>query len=261
MTNTPTEEREAPATDDATPVTAAAGAPVAADAEPTPFWQRPYVERYLVPLVLPVAVVVGLVAYILNISRLFLSGHGHIPIGVGSAILLLILIGATMLAAVSPRLKHSSSTLVPVGFIVLIMASGWLVLGHSQPEATGPTTLPDTLKTTQTLKVTAAPASKFAFAPNALTAKTGLATIDVNVGAPGHNFSFHQPETLFEPLDLAGSEDKGVAFFPKAGTYTFFCAVPGHEAQGMKGTVTVTGPTVTLDQALKAAGNPAGAAG
>ena len=38
------------------------------------------------PLVLPIAVIVGLVAYVLNISRLFLSAHGHIPIFVGSFI-------------------------------------------------------------------------------------------------------------------------------------------------------------------------------
>jgi plastocyanin len=262
MTNTPTEEREVVA-EESTPVPASAGAPAAAEAEPIPFWNRPYVERFLVPLVLPIAVIVGLVAYVLNISRLFLSGHGHIPVMVGSAILAMILLGATLLSAASPRLRQSAITLVCAGFILAIMSGGWLVLGHSQPEKTGPTTLPATLKTTQTLKVTAAPGSNFSFAPNTLTAKTGLATFDVTAGAPGHNFSLHDPTTLFTPLELGagGTVTKGVAFFAKAGEYAFFCNVPGHEAQGMKGTITVTGPTMTLAAAVKASGNPASAAG
>ena len=44
-----------------------------------------YVERYLVPLCSRCVVVVILV-YVLNISRLFLSAHGHIPVIVGSVI-------------------------------------------------------------------------------------------------------------------------------------------------------------------------------
>lgn len=261
MTNTPTDERDVMAGDDpATPVPAAPAVAAPAD-EPIPFWQRPYVERYLVPLVIPVAVIVGLVAYILNISRLFLSGHGHIPVIVGSVITLLILLGATLLSAASPRLRQSAITLVSAGFILSIMSGGWLVLGHSQPEKTGPATLPATLKTKQTLHVTAAPGGNLKFAPNELTAKTGLATIDVSVAAQGHNFSLHDATTLFAPLDLAGSKDDGVAFFPQAGTYTYFCDVPGHEAAGMHGTITVTGPPMTLTQALTADGNAATAAG
>ena len=73
----------------------------------------------------------------------------------------------------------------------------------------------------------------------------------------------HDPTTLFASLSLnaGGTVDSGVAFFAKPGTYTFFCAIPGHEAAGMKGTITVTGPPMTLAEALKAAGNPASAAG
>jgi plastocyanin len=226
----------------------------------TPFWHRPYVERYLTPLVLPVAVVVGLVAYIINISRIFLSGHGHIPIFVGSAITLMILVGATLLSAGADRLRSSAITLVSAAFIFAIFSAGWLVLGSSQPEKTGPTTLPATLKVKQPgIKVTAAPGGALRFAPNALKATTGLAEFDVNVAAAGHTFSLEDSSTLFESLSLnaAGATDKGVAFFAKPGNYTFFCAIPGHEAAGMKGTITVTGPPMTLAAALTASGNPA----
>jgi plastocyanin len=259
MTNTPTEEREAAVAETPAPSAAATPAPV----EKAPFWQRPYVERYLTPIVLPVAVIVGLVAYILNISRLFLSGHGHIPIFVGSAITIMILVGAALLSAGAQRLRGSAITLVTAAFVFSIMSGGWLVLGHSQPEKTGPTSLPATLKTSQTLAVTAAPGGALKFAPSSLTAKTGLAKINVLVAGAGHTFNLEDATTLWASLNLnaAGTTDSGVAFFPKAGSYTYFCAIPGHEAAGMKGTITVTGPAMTLADALKASGNPASAAG
>jgi plastocyanin len=262
MTDTPTETVEpAPADEAPTPVRAPSAAPVAA--EPVPFWQRPLVERFLVPLVLPIAVVVGLVAYVLNISRLFLSGHGHIPVIVGSIITVMILIGATLLSAAAPRLRPSAITLISAAFIFSIMSGGWLVLGHSQPEKTGPTTLACTLKAKQILKVTAAPGSQLKFAPNSLNAKTGLATIDVTVAGAGHTFTMQDPSTLWESqsLDAAGTTKSCVAFFPAPGDYTFFCAIPGHEAAGMKGVIHVTGAPTTLTAALTADGNPATAAG
>ena len=262
-TDEPEMPEEGAAEQDALLPAARDGEAVTPAGEPVPFWQRPLVERFLVPLVLPILVVVGLVAYILNISRIFLAGHGHIPVIVGSIITAMILIGATLLSAASPRLRQSAITLVSAAFILSIMSSGWLVLGHSQPEKTGPASLPATLKTKQTLAVTAAPGGRFAFAPNQLKAKTGLAKIDVSVASPGHTFTMQDSATLSQSLslDAAGSKKDGVALFPHAGSYVFFCAIPGHEAQGMKGTITVTGPTVTLTEALTAAGNPPTAAG
>lgn len=262
MTNTPTDEHDTETTAEAeaaTPVVAQSAPVVTAEPEPVPFWQRRYVERYLVPLLMPIAVVIGLVAYILNISRLFLAGHGHISIFVGSAILILILVGAAFLSAESGRLNRSAITLVGGAFILAIMSGGWLVLGHSQPEATGPTSLPSTLKTVQPdIKVTAAIGGKLAFTPDVLKAKTGLVKIDVSVAGAGHTFNFHDPTTLWTSLALntAGTTDSGIAYFAKAGSYAFFCAIPGHEAAGMKGTITVTGPPMTLAEAVAAGKNP-----
>jgi plastocyanin len=269
MTDTPTsvtDEPQAAAEGDATPVPADSGAGAPAPvAEPkrTPFYQRPLVEKFLVPLVLPIVLVVALVSYILNLSRVFLSAHGHIPIFIGTAILLVILIGAALLSYESPRMRQSAITLMFGGFVLVIISSGWLVLGHSQPEKTGPTSLPSTLKTSQTISVTAAPGGQLKFTPETLHAKTGLATIDVTVAGSGHTFTLQDPNTFFQSLSLnaAGTKVSGVAFFPTAGSYTFFCAIPGHEAAGMKGQIIVSGGTTSLDAALKAAGNPPGAAG
>jgi len=257
MTNTTTDTPEA-GSDEVARTPDTVPAPPAA---PTPFWQRPLVERYLVPLFLPIFVVVGLVAYVLNISRIFLSAHGHNSIIAGTVITVLILLGATLLSA-APRLRTSGLTLVGAAFVLAIMGSGWLVLGHAQPEKTGPVSLPATLKVTQTLPtITAAPGSNLVFSPNTVTAKTGLAKINVAIATSGHTFNIHEADTLFPGfnLDQAGTTKSGIAFFPAPGTYNYFCAVPGHEAAGMHGTITVTGPAMTLAQALTAAGNPANA--
>jgi uncharacterized cupredoxin-like copper-binding protein len=40
----------------------------------------------------------------------------------------------------------------------------------------------------------------------------------------------------------AGSERRTTVTFPAVGTLTFICHLPGHEAYGMVGTVTVTSP-------------------
>jgi plastocyanin len=228
-----------------------------AQPEPVKFWHRPHVEQFLVPLVLPIAVIFAVVVYVLNISRLFLSAHGNLPIVIGTVILLTILVGATMLSS-GPHLKTPSVVLLTSIFLLAIAFSGWISLGHSEPENTGPTALPPELKTSQTIKITAAPGGALTFAPDALSnVKTGLVTFDITWAAPGHTFGFHETDTLFGELKDPGSgTSKGVAFFPSAGTYNFYCAIPGHEAAGMKGTVTVTGPTMTLEQAATAAGNP-----
>ena len=47
-------------------------------------------------------------------------------------------------------------------------------------------------------------------------------------------------------MNTAGEKLQARIFFGADGAYTFFCAVPGHEAAGMKGIVTVTGPPMTL---------------
>ncbi len=255
-TTTDEPEQPEPAGVEATP-----GAEVEAPqtaTERVPFWQRPYVERYLVPLVLPLAAVLMILVYVLNVSRLFLSAHGHLPVIIGTVVLLTILGGAGVVSSSSPRAKRSSLIMVTAAFLILITTSGWISLGHSEEKATGPTTLPATLNVPpkNTFKVTALPSLKFQ--PADINATTGLAKFDVVIAAAGHTFGFHEANTLFGELTLnnQGQTVPGVAFFPAPGDYNYFCSIPGHEAAGMKGVVHVTGPTVTLAQAVQQAGNP-----
>jgi plastocyanin len=250
---TTTDQPEQPADVEAPPASEVeAQAPAA---EPIPFWQRPYVERYLVPLVLPVVVVVGVLVYVLNVSRLFLSAHGHIPVIIGTVITVLILLGSAVLAS-APRMRQVSRILVTGGFLLALSFAGWISLGHSEDHNAEASTLPPTLKAKQVEKVTAGPGT--VFTPSSLNAKTGLARFDINF-AGAHTFAFHETTTLFPELKAGGSGGAGtsaVAYFGAPGDYNFFCSIPGHEAAGMKGIVHVTGPAIPLDKAIIAAGNP-----
>jgi plastocyanin len=261
MTDTPVEEAEA--TGDAETAETAEVEPTSGDVaapaaeEKAPFWHRPLVERFLVPLVLPLVVVVGIVVYVLNVSRMFLSAHGHIPVIVGTVITFAILLGAAWLSAI-PRLRPTSVVLLTAGFLFVMMIGGWITLGASESDEEELQTLPTDLKTTQEQAIVGAPGGAFAFDPSDIEASTGLATFNVDFAAPGHNFTWRDAETLMAPLEGTG-ETSGVAFFGDAGEYEFFCSVPGHDAAGMHGVATIEGDTVTLDQALADAGNEPGA--
>lgn len=220
--------------------------------EPVPFWQRPNVERYLFPLVLPIVVVVGLVVYVLNLSRVFLSAHGHISVVVGSVITVVILLGATVLSN-AKRLRSSSIALMTTLFVLVIFTSGWLVLGHSQEKGGGTTPLTAAGPAPGgKLAITAAPGGQFKFAPAALTVKTGIYSITLTDGAVGqHTLDFDNPATLWAGLQVGTQGEKATSriYFGAPGDYTYFCAIPGHRAAGMQGVIHVTGPPLTPAQA------------
>lgn len=234
-------------TDDSTDVE-----PAAVPAQPVAFWQRPNVERYLLPLVLPIVVVLGLVVYVLNLSRVFLSAHGHIAVAVGTVVTVTILVGATVLAN-SKRLRSSSIALMTAIFALIVFSSGWLVLGHSQEKGGGNTPLVAAGPAPAgKLAITAAPGGQFKFAPATLTVKTGIYAITLTDGAVGqHTLDFDDPTTLWAGVVVNNQGEKVTSriFFGAPGAYTFFCAIPGHRTSGMQGTITVTGPPMTLAQA------------
>jgi plastocyanin len=223
------------------------------ESEPVRFWQRPYVERYLIPLVLPILVVGGVVMFILNISRIFLSTHGNVDVVVGTVILLTILIGASLLAA-SPKMRTASLALITGGFVVAVMLFGWLALGTAEPEGEAGTTLPADGPAAYALGFASSNALKFV--PEAATGQTGIANITLTNEGGEHTLHLEDGKTLFEQLGVqaAGDTDAGRAFFGEAGDYVFYCTVPGHREAGMEGVITITGETVTLDQAEAAAG-------
>lgn len=78
-----------------------------------------------------------------------------------------------------------------------------------------------------------------AFNPSTLTipADTDVTFHIVNNGAAVHNFMIDDPE-IFSG-DLSGGQSVDLTVNLPAGTYKFYCTIPGHEAAGMVGQLTV----------------------
>jgi plastocyanin len=80
----------------------------------------------------------------------------------------------------------------------------------------------------------------FKFDPPTLTAKVGQ-TVNVtldNQGVLDHNFVIQELAVSLGPVP--GGQTHSGSFTPSAaGTYTYYCDVPGHREAGMEGTLTV----------------------
>jgi plastocyanin len=93
----------------------------------------------------------------------------------------------------------------------------------------------------QTLTLAANPEGQLKFDKTSLTAKAGSVSIDFTNMAPlAHNVTVASPSgsVLGEGPTFQGGS-KTLALKLTAGTYKFYCSVPGHRAAGMEGTLTV----------------------
>lgn len=82
-------------------------------------------------------------------------------------------------------------------------------------------------------------AAEFSFTPNALTAPADTeVTVNLtNGGTIEHDITID--EAGLKVLASAGQSASG-SFTLAAGSYTFYCSVPGHREAGMEGTLTVS---------------------
>ncbi len=83
-------------------------------------------------------------------------------------------------------------------------------------------------------------ATEFAFTPNTLTVQHGQpVTIQLkNAGTTAHDIT--STDLNFQSAVVQPGDSTTVSFTPQQpGTYTFFCNIDGHRANGMVGTITV----------------------
>jgi plastocyanin len=91
-----------------------------------------------------------------------------------------------------------------------------------------------------TLALAADPSGALKFDKTALDAPAGAVTIDMTNAAPvAHDISLRGPGVNEQGKQVSGGGKSNVQADLKAGSYEFYCSVPGHEQAGMKGTLTV----------------------
>jgi plastocyanin len=91
-----------------------------------------------------------------------------------------------------------------------------------------------------TLELAADPGGAFAFDKKTLEAPAGTITIHLtNDASIPHDIGV-KGNGVEEVSDTVTEGDISLTVELEPGTYTFYCSVPGHEAGGMKGTLTVS---------------------
>lgn len=127
--------------------------------------------------------------------------------------------------------------------LVAIAAVGIAACGSSSDDSTSADTSASTTPAStggggETLKVTADPSGSLAWSPTTLSAKAGQVTVELeNASSTPHNIEI-DGETE-ESDTITGGDTATVTADLKAGTYTYYCDIPGHREAGMEGTITV----------------------
>jgi plastocyanin len=117
------------------------------------------------------------------------------------------------------------------------------------PQSTTPSTAAATSPKTapaggaaQVVKLSADPSGALKFTTTTLQAKAGRVTLDMSNPSPvPHSIAVkgNGVNALSPQATVGQGQSARVTTTLKPGTYTFYCPVPGHEAAGMRGTVTV----------------------
>lgn len=203
-----------------------------------PAEDTPLKTRMLLPFLVPLLSILIVAVLVLNISRVFLAGNKDAALVMGIVITLAILIGASILAA-APRLSTASLATILGGVFIVVVLAGFVSLGPSFNEGEGGATgyVQPTGAAKSQVDVEALASIKF----NAteFSAQAGIVQLNYS-GATGHTLAIQDPKFngFLLTTDAGGPKTGKVQLSP--GKYTLYCTVPGHEAQGMKATLTVS---------------------
>ncbi|HYU38714.1 MAG TPA: hypothetical protein VEM59_02605 [Acidimicrobiia bacterium] len=209
-------------------------APAALEAGPAA--PDPVRDRLLLPLLLPLAAMLAVFLFVVNISRVFLASGENTSVVIGTIVTVGILAGGAAISA-SPRLRSSTLVMMLAGLMVLVLSAGLLSLGPSEEsETAGGGFKQPAGPPVATLGVDALPS--LSFQAKEFTVPAGIIQINYNDLGGSHTLLFTDPKLSgFQLAVPAGPKTGKVELKP--GGYTIYCSIPGHRAAGMEATVNV----------------------
>lgn len=221
-------------------------APAALEAGPAA--PDPVRDRLVLPLLLPLAAMLAVFLFVVNISRVFLASGENTSVVIGTIVTLAILAGGAAISA-SPRLRSSTLVMMLAGLMIFVLSAGLLSLGPSEEEKSAGGGFKEPAgPPVATLEVDALPS--LSFQAKEFTVSAGIVQINYIDRGGSHTLLFQEPQ--FSGFQLAVPQGKKSGKVElKPGSYTIYCSIPGHRAAGMEAKVDA------VEGAAPPAGGPA----
>lgn len=193
-------------------------------------------DRLWLPFLIPVGAILTVALFTINISRIFIaaSEHDSTPaVVIGVILTLAVLIGATVVAAI-PKLRTSTLILTMSTVTAVILLSGSVVLGASEPKEES--VAEPVGEAVNTLELDA---FNFRFQADNFDVPAGINELKYVSKEGTHTLAFTDPQFSYVLLSVPGGKDATKITAIDGEKYEVYCTLPGHRAAGMEATITV----------------------
>jgi plastocyanin len=217
-------------------------------------------DRVLIPLLIPLGALAIIAVIVLNISRVLLAleerSGPHTVVVVAIVVASTILFGCTYFASRSEERSAGNMSLLSVAGIMII-AAGFIGFEAIQEDTTKANE--EAAKNAPAKPDLIVEAFDLGFKEKELKIGPGKVTIEeINTGNTGHTLVIDG--AVGKKLSVPAHDAKDLGTYDlKAGTYTYYCDIPGHRQAGMEGKLTVdpSAPPPGSGGGGAAAGTPA----